>query len=61
MTKLEEQLIASGNALARSIGHTYSARCPKVSAAVPCTCGAAAQQAPAVTDWNRLVQSLKES
>ena len=42
-------LIRAGNALARAIGHNQT--CPKVSAAIPCVCGAAGEQAKALADW----------
>jgi hypothetical protein len=61
MTHLEEKMIEVGNALARSIGHRLGSSCPKVSPAVPCTCGAGIQQAQALSDWAHLVQSIKES
>lgn len=60
MTILEEKLIEVGSALARSIGHQLN-RCPKGSPAVPCICGASHQQAQALGDWQRLVDSIKES
>lgn len=37
-----DRILAAGDALARSIGHIPG--CPKVSPAVPCTCGAKSQQ-----------------
>ena len=37
--------------LARSLGHATD--CPKISGAVPCKCGAAAQQAEALTEYER--------
>jgi hypothetical protein len=61
MTLLEEKLIETGNALARSTGHVFSARCPKASDAVPCTCGAGARQAEALSDWAHLIEQIKES
>lgn len=61
LTITEEKLIEVGNALARSIGHTFSARCPKISSAVPCTCGASVQQSQALSDWDHLVQKIKMS
>jgi hypothetical protein len=54
VTNLEEKLIEVGNALARSMGHAMG-RCPKSSPAVPCTCGAGAQQAQALEDWAHLI------
>lgn len=56
MTLLEKKLISVGNDLARSIGHKLSSHCPKISPAVPCTCGAGLQQAQALADWDRLVR-----
>lgn len=61
MTHLEEKLIETGTALARSIGHRMGCNCPKISPAVPCTCGAGHQQVQALDDWNRLMQQVKES
>jgi hypothetical protein len=61
MTALEEKLIEVGNALARSVGHRFGRNCPKVSPAVPCTCGAGAEQVKVLADWDRLVQQIKES
>lgn len=61
MTVIEEKLIEIGNNLARSIGHRLGGNCPKVSRAVPCTCGAALQQADALADWDQLIQQIKES
>ena len=61
MTALEEKLIEVGNALARSIGHRLGRNCPKLSPAVPCTCGAAGEQAKALADWDRLAQQIKGS
>ena len=60
VTKLEAALIEAGTALARSIGHNPGARCPKMSPAIPCTCGAGAQQAKALDDWQHLVADIKE-
>lgn len=60
MTLLEEKLIEVGGSLARSLGHALN-RCPKASPAIPCTCGAGAQQAQALVEWQRLVDSIKES
>jgi hypothetical protein len=60
MTLLEERLINAGNALARSLGHRLGSRCPKISPAVPCTCGAGAQQAQALGDWQHLVQEIDD-
>lgn len=56
MTPTEVELIKAGAALARSIGHDPAFRCPKSSPAVPCTCGAAQQQAKALDDWQQLVR-----
>lgn len=61
MTNLEEKLIELGNNLARAIGHRMGHSCPKISPAVPCTCGAAQQQAQALADWDQLVQQVRES
>lgn len=54
MTEFEIKLVAAGNALARSLGHKPEYRCPKVSPAVPCNCGAAQEQAKALDDWQKL-------
>jgi hypothetical protein len=59
MTATEEKLLEVGNALARSIGHKINRGCPKISPAVPCTCGAAGQQAQALSDWEHLVDQIK--
>jgi len=61
MTVTEEKLIEVGNALAASIGHSFGARCPKSSPAVPCVCGSGAQQSQALADWHQLVDQIKES
>lgn len=61
MTALEEKLIELGDRLARSIGHRLGHSCPKVSPAVPCTCGAAGQQAQALADWDDLVEQIKKA
>ena len=61
MTLTEEKLIEVGTALARSIGHRMGRNCPKISPAVPCTCGASSEQARALADWDRLAQQIKES
>ena len=61
MTATEEKLIEVGNALARSIGHRMGHNCPKISPAVPCTCGAGRQQAQALSDWDHLIEQIKES
>ena len=47
-------LLRAGNALARAIGHNQT--CPKVSAAIPCVCGAAGEQAKALADWLALAR-----
>ncbi len=60
MTALEEKLLETGNALARSVGHRFARGCPKVSAAVPCTCGAEAEQAKALAEWDRLAEQIRE-
>lgn len=59
MTPTEAKLIDAGNALARSIGHKIGAHCPKVSPAVPCTCGAGIEQAQALGDWAQLTESIQ--
>jgi len=59
MTHIEEKLIETGEALARSMGHRPG--CPKVAPSIPCSCGAGMEQAPALVDWNRLMQLIKES
>ena len=58
-----EDLIRIGNALARSIGHNPEGRihCPKLSPAVPCTCGASAEQAKALDEWIRLVNEIEKT
>ncbi len=61
MTIREEALILTGNQLARSLGHRFAKGCPKASSAVPCTCGAGAEQAQALANWDRLMQQIKES
>lgn len=61
MTAAEEKLIEVGSALARSIGHRMGHNCPKISPAVPCTCGAGAQQDKALAAWDALMQQIKES
>lgn len=61
MTATEEKLLELGNNLARAIGHRFGHNCPKMSHAVPCTCGAAAEQAKALADWDALTQQIKES
>jgi hypothetical protein len=61
MTALEEKLIEVGTALARSIGHRSGRNCPKISPAVPCTCGAAQEQGQALSDWEHLMDQIKES
>ena len=54
-------LIRVGTTLARSIGHNPkgSIRCPKLSPAIPCTCGSEAQQARALSDWDELVEDIR--
>jgi len=59
MTTTEQKLLEVGNALARSIGHRVGRGCPKISPAVPCTCGAKDQQAQALDAWDRLAQEVK--
>jgi hypothetical protein len=65
VTQLEAMLINRGNALARSIGHVSVQgnpyHCPKISSAIPCTCGAGRQQAEALDDWKRLVKTAEEN
>jgi hypothetical protein len=61
MTNTEEKLLELGNNLARALGHRLAYPCPKVSPAVPCTCGAGAQQAKALEDWAHLLDQIKES
>ena len=61
LTPTEEKLIEVGTALARAIGHRMVRGCPKLSPAIPCTCGAAAEQAQALSDWDRLMDTIKES
>ena len=60
MTATEEKLLELGNALARSIGHKLARGCPKLSPAVPCTCGATGQQAKALSDWEHLADQTRE-
>lgn len=55
MTKLEYKLIEIGTALERSLGHEF-AKCPKVSPAVPCTCGQREQLLAAVRDWDWVLE-----
>lgn len=59
MTELERELLRRGNALARAIGHRMGPPCPKISPHVPCTCGAGAQQAKALADWDDFVVEKK--
>ena len=59
MTTIEQKLLEVGNALARSIGHRMGRGCPKISPAVPCTCGAKDQQAQALDAWDKLAQEVK--
>ena len=61
VTALEEKLIDVGTALARSIGHRMGRGCPKLSPAIPCTCGASSAQAQALSDWEHLTDQIKES
>jgi hypothetical protein len=60
MTAIEEKLLEVGNALARSVGHKMARGCPKTSPAIPCTCGAASQQAQALSDWEHLANQIRE-
>lgn len=53
-----DRILAAGDALARSIGHIPG--CPKVSPAVPCTCGAKSQQAAALDEWLQLRKQISE-
>lgn len=59
MTETEAKLLEVGTALARSIGHKISRGCPKLSPAVPCTCGAAQEQAKALDDWEHLIDVIE--
>jgi hypothetical protein len=62
MTNTEEKLIEYGNSLARALGHKMNPPwCPKISSAVPCQCGEGARQAQALSDWNHLMDQIKES
>ena len=64
-TPIEIELIKAGTALARSVGHDPQNNggpvhgCPKMSRAVPCTCGAAEQQAKALDDWQHLMVDIE--
>ena len=60
MTPTEEKLIQLGTALARATGHRMGHSCPKISPAVPCTCGAAHEQAQALADWDRFIAEVKK-
>jgi hypothetical protein len=60
VTVTEENLIRVGNHLARSIGHHFGHGCPKISHAVPCTCGASKEQAQALADWSKLMDDIEE-
>jgi len=51
-----EDIVAAGTALARSIGHKQG--CPKISPAIPCTCGCAREQAKALDDWQHLMADI---
>lgn len=57
-----QKAILLGNKLARAIGHSpevgASGQCPKLSRAVPCTCGAGMQQAMALDDWTHFVSEM---
>jgi len=55
----EKVLIDAGNVLTRALGHVPG--CPKISPALPCTCGEGAKQAQALDDWMHLVKTIKES
>ena len=61
LSATETKLIETGSALARAIGHRIGRGCPKLSPAVPCTCGASAEQAKALGDWCELMDAIKES
>lgn len=50
-------LIAAGDALARSIGH--STHCPKVSSAIPCICQASREQAKCLDEWLYVIAEYK--
>jgi hypothetical protein len=62
VTPEESKLIELGTALARSVGHLAvngnAYHCPKVSSAIPCTCGAGRQQAEALDNWMHFIQEL---
>jgi hypothetical protein len=60
MTATEEKLLELGNALARATGHHIARGCPKISPAVPCTCGAGLEQAKALDAWQRFLDQVKE-
>jgi hypothetical protein len=53
----ESKLIKLGNALARAMGHAQS--CPKHHPSIPCQCGAGAQQAEALANWEALMDQIK--
>jgi hypothetical protein len=59
MDATSEKLLAAGEALARSIGHTLG--CPKLSPALPCICESKKQQAKALDDWFHLVAEVRKS
>ena len=61
VTNREEKLIEVGNALARAMGHRIARGCPKVSPAIPCTCGAQSEQSRALSDWEHLMDQIKGS
>jgi hypothetical protein len=54
-----EDIVAAGTALAHSIGHMTG--CPKISPAIPCTCGCGSEQAKALDDWQHLTRASKEA
>ena len=56
LTAQVAELVRVGNQLARSVGHDMG--CPKISPALPCTCGEGAKQAQALDDWDHLVERL---
>jgi hypothetical protein len=55
-SKVEVDLVAAGNALARAMGH--NPQCKKAISPTKCDCGAGAQQAKALDEWLRLVKSF---
>jgi hypothetical protein len=59
MTETEKKFLDCGNALARALGH--QPRCPKISPAIPCTCGEGLKQAQALSDWYHLMDEIEKS